>query len=191
MHCVTLEIALIMKGIIRAIREGGWKGCVYICNARLALKKAIRELKREMCIFSTWKLWSDGFFFDPNQDGFALMTLICAKIANSLLSHSIFHLVVPLFLLLSITRAVSHCTEVSDLYIRIPYIFQWWDSTAQMSGLLVQGKSEGRGLADGHKHWAPAFCSANLQVHRRGQSILSWKRPVRIIEPNCWFCRMT
>lgn len=53
MHCVTLEIALIMKGIIRAIREGGWKGCVYICNARLALKKAIRELKKETCIFST------------------------------------------------------------------------------------------------------------------------------------------
>lgn len=112
MHCVTLEIALIMKGIIRAIREGGWKGCVYICNARLALKKAIRELKEEMCIFSTWKLWSDGFFFDPNQVVFALTASICAKIANTPLSHSIFYWVISLFLFLSITRAVSHCTEV-------------------------------------------------------------------------------
>lgn len=95
MYCVTLEIALIMKGIIGAIREGGWKGCVYVYNAHLALKKAIRELKREMCIFLTWKLWSDVFFFDPNQVVFALTTLICAKIANSPLSYSIFHLVVP------------------------------------------------------------------------------------------------
>lgn len=49
----------------------------------------IRESRKESCVSLAPKLWFDGLCCGPSQVTFVLLTLICAKIANSLLSYTI------------------------------------------------------------------------------------------------------
>lgn len=69
--------------------QGVWQSHVYLCSASLAypaLKKelrAIKESRKETCLFLTRKLCSDRLCCDQNQVAFVLPTVICAEIANS------------------------------------------------------------------------------------------------------------